>query len=141
MNKLKSVALSVVEGKNFILGTFDTVNFQTWWKSEPFPGAIEEIQKPLHVYGQYHVCVCKMTNGTYSIYRTKNAGVSWISVYNTSDKIYTLTLIDYGWVVGSTSAGWIESQLDSGKTWSKISSFAPSCKTVIITGNDVMFCP
>jgi len=136
---MQPVVLSVVEGKNFLLGTFDTTNFQDWWKSEPFPGAIDEIQQPVHVYGQYHVCICKMSNGTYSIYRTKNMGKSWVQVYNTANIIYTLTLIDFGWVIGSTSAGWIESWQDSGYTWSEISSFAPGCKTVINIDDDVLF--
>jgi len=136
---MRPVVLSVIDGKNFILGTFDTTSFQSWWKSKPFPGAIDIIQKPIHVYGQYHVCIVKMLNGTYSIYRTKDMGKTWESVYNTSDIIYTLTTIDYGWIVGSTSSGWIESRLDSGYTWSEISSFAPNCKTVINIGDDYLF--
>jgi len=68
---MQPAVLSVVDGKNFLLGTFDTTGFQNWWKSETFPGEVESIQRPLHVYGQYHVCICKMSNGTYSIYRTK----------------------------------------------------------------------
>lgn len=131
--------LSILEGKNYLLGTFDTTNFENWWKSEPFPGSIEEIQQPLHVFGQYHVCIVRMKNGTYSIYRTKNAGKSWVSVYNTADKIYTLNLVDYGWVIASTSTGWLESWEDAGYTWSKISSFAPNCKTVINISDDVLF--
>ena len=136
---MRSVVLSVVEGKNFILGTFDTTTFQTWWKSEPFPGNVDIIQKPIHVYGQYHVCIVKLVNGTYSIYRTTNMGKTWVSVYNTPNIIYTVTAIDYGWIVGSTSTGWIESKLDSGFTWSVISSFAPGCKTVINVSDDVLF--
>lgn len=136
---MQPVVLSVVDGKNFLLGTFDTAGFQNWWKSDTFPGEVEAIQQPLHVYGQYHICICKMSNGTYSIYRTKNSGKSWIQVYNTPNIIYTLTLIDYGWVIGSTSAGWIESWQDSGYTWNEISSFAPGCQTVINVGDDILF--
>jgi hypothetical protein len=136
---MRPVVLSIAEGKKFLLGTFDTTNFQNWWKSEPFPGQIDEIQQPLHVFGQYHVCIVKMHNGTYSIYRTKNMGKSWEQVYNTPDKIYTLNLIDYGWVIGSTSSGWIESKLDSGYSWLEISTFAPGCQTVINISDDVLF--
>lgn len=136
---MRQVVLSVLEGKNFVLGTFDTTNLKEWWKSESFPGAIDIIYKPIHVYGQYHCCIVKMLNGTYSIYRTKNMGKSWTSVYNTSDKIFTLTTIDYGWIIGSTSSGWIESKLDSGYTWTEISAFAPGCKTVINIGDDILF--
>lgn len=136
---MRPVVLSVVEGKNFLLGTFDTTNFADWWKSEPFPGDIDSIQSPIHVYGQYHICIVKMIDGSYSIYRTKNMGKSWESVYNTINVIYTLTTIDYGWIVGSTSAGWIESKLDSGYTWSSISSFAPGCKAVINIDDDILF--
>lgn len=139
MHKLRPVVLSIAEGKNFILGTFDTTNFADWWKSEPFPGAIDEIQQPIHVFGQYHICIVKMLDGSYSIYRTKNMGKSWEQVYNLPGKIYTLNLIDYGWVIASTSTGWIESKLDSGYTWTAISTFAPNCKTVINISDDVLF--
>jgi len=135
----RPVLLSAVDGKNFILGTFDTTSFKDWWKSEPFPGSIEDIGEPIHIYGQYHVCIVKKTDGTYSIYRTRNAGKSWIEVYNTSYIIYTLAMIDYGWVIGSTSHGWIESRIDSGYTWSEISTFAPNCKTIINIDDDVLF--
>lgn len=136
---MRPVTLSIIEGRNFILGTFDTSGFQTWWKSLPFPGNIESIEDITHVYGQYHVCIVKMKNGTYSIYRTHDSGKTWTSVYNTPDIIYSITQIDYGHVIASTSTGWLESTLDSGLTWSKISSFAPGCKTVINISNDVLF--
>ena len=123
---MRPVTLSIVEGKNFILGTFDTTSFQTWWKSLPFPGEVETIEDITHVYGQYHVCIAKMQNGTYSIYRTHDSGKTWTSVYNTSDIIYSITQIDYGHVLASTSTGWLESTLDSGLTWTTISNFAPA---------------
>jgi hypothetical protein len=136
---MRPVTLSSVEGRNFIFGTFDTTGFQTWWKSLPFPGNIESIEDITHVYGQYHVCIVKMQDGTYSIYRTHDSGKTWISVYNTSDIIYSITKIDYGWVIASTSSGWIESVLDSGLTWETISNFAPGCKTVINIGDNILF--
>lgn len=136
---MRPVALSVVEGRNFILGTFDTTGFQTWWKSLPFPGDVESIEDVTHIYGQYHACIVKLGNGTYSIYRTHDSGKTWKEVYNTSDIIYSITRIDYGHVIASTSTGWLESTLDSGLTWTKISSFAPGCKTVINIGDDVLF--
>jgi hypothetical protein len=136
---MRPVALSVVEGKNFILGTFDTSGFQTWWKSLPFPGDVESIEDVTHIYGQYHACIVKLVNGTYSIYRTHDSGKTWKEVYNTSDIIYSITRINYGHVIASTSTGWLESTLDSGLTWTKISSFAPGCKTVINVSNDILF--
>ena len=136
---MRPVALSVVEGRNFILGTFDTTNFQTWWKSLPFPGNVESIEDTTHVYGQYHVCIVKLGNGTNSIYRTHDSGKTWKEVYNTTDTIYSITRIDYGHVIASTSTGWLESTLDSGLTWTKISNFAPGCKTVINVDDDVLF--
>ena len=136
---MRPVALSVVEGRNFILGTFDTSGFQTWWKSLPFPGDVESIEDTTHVYGQYHVCIVKLHNGTNSIYRTHDSGKTWKEVYNTTDTIYSITRIDYGHVIASTSTGWLESTLDSGLTWTKISSFAPGCKTVINVDDDVLF--
>lgn len=139
MIEIRPVALSVVEGRNFILGTFDTSGFQTWWKSLPFPGDVESIGDPTHVYGQYHVCIVKMRDGSYSIYRTHDSGKTWTNVYNTPDTIYSITSIDYGWVIASTSTGWLESKLDSGLTWTKISNFAPGCRTVINVGDDILF--
>ena len=136
---MRPVALSVVEGRNFILGSFDTSGFQTWWKSLPFPGDVESIEDTTHVYGQYHVCIVKLRDGTNSIYRTHDSGKTWKEVYNTADTIYSITCIDYGHVLASTSTGWLESTLDSGKTWTKISSFAPGCKTVINISDDVLF--
>lgn len=136
---MRPVALSVVEGRNFILGTFDTSGFQTWWKSLPFPGDVESIEDTTHVYGQYHVCIVKLRNGTNSIYRTHDSGKTWKEVYNTTDTIYSITRIDYGHVIASTSTGWLESTLDSGLTWTKISNFAPGCKTVINVDDDVLF--
>lgn len=136
---MQPVVLTTIEGKNFVLGTFDTTNFQDWWKSEPFPGSVESIEMIVHAYGQYHVCICKMVDGSYAIYRTKNMGKSWESVYTTSDVIYTITTIDYGWLIASTSTGWIESKTDSGRTWSVISSFAPGCKSVININDDILF--
>lgn len=136
---MRPVLLSVVEGKNFLLGTFDTASFRDWWRSETFPGSVESIGEPIHVYGQYHVCVVKKTDGTYSIYRTRNAGKSWVEVYNIPYIIYALSLIDHGWIIGSTSHGWIESRLDSGYTWSEISTFAPNCKTIINIDDDILF--
>ncbi len=136
---MRPVTLSIIEGKNFILGTFDTTSFQTWWKSLPFPGEVETIEDITHVYGQYHVCIAKMQNGTYSIYRTHDSGKTWTSVYNTSDIIYSITQIDYGHVLASTSTGWLESTLDSGLTWTKISKFAPGCRTVINIGDNILF--
>ena len=117
---MRPVTLSIVENRNFILGTFDTSGFQTWWKSLPFPGDIDYIKDITHVYGQYHVCIVKMSNGTHSIYRTHDSGKTWVQVYNTPDIIYSITQIDYGWVLASTSTGWLESTLDSGFTWTKI---------------------
>lgn len=136
---MRPVALSIVEGRNFILGTFDTSGFRTWWKSLPFPGDVESIEDTTHVYGQYHVCIVKLGDGTNSIYRTHDSGKTWVEVYNTTDTIYSITRIDYGHVIASTSTGWLESTLDSGLTWTKISSFAPSCKTVINISDDVLF--
>ena len=136
---MRPVALSVVEGRNFILGSFDTSGFQTWWKSLPFPGDVESIEDTTHVYGQYHVCIVKLGDGTNSIYRTHDSGKTWKEVYNTSDIIYSITRINYGHVIASTSTGWLESTLDSGLTWTKISNFAPGCKTVINISDDILF--
>ncbi|MFA5434133.1 MAG: hypothetical protein WC319_14915 [Candidatus Paceibacterota bacterium] len=136
---MRPVILSIVENRNFILGSFDIPNLQIWWKSLPFAGGVEKIEDITHVYGQYHVCIVKMLDGTYSIYRTHDSGKTWVQVYNTPDTIYSITKIDYGWVIASTSTGWLESVLDSGLTWEKISSFAPGCKTVINVSDNVLF--
>ena len=136
---MRPVVLSTIENRNFILGSFDIPNLQIWWKSLPFNGGVEKISDITHVYGQYHVCIVKMIDGTHSIYRTHDSGKTWAQVYNTPDTIYSITQIDYGWVIASTSTGWLESTLDSGLTWTKISSFAPGCRTVVNVSDNVLF--
>jgi hypothetical protein len=135
---MRPVVLSIIEGKKYILGSFDT-EMKIWWKSEPFPGDVSRIGQPLHVYGSSHVCICNMADGTYSIYRSNNEGKSWSQVYNTASTIYSIQLIDYGWAIASTSTGWIHSSADSGTTWTSLSSQAPGCKNFINISSDVFF--
>lgn len=124
-----SVALVRLPNTNYFLGTFDTINFSTWWKSNPIPGNISEILQSYWVYAQYHICIARMSNGTYSVYQSRNYGIDWVSVLNTAETIHTALLIEFGWIIIATSGGWYESR-NSGRTWEKLSSMAPGCKAV-----------
>jgi len=134
---MRPVALTLVEDKTYILGTFDTTSFQVWWKSEPFPGEVKKIYQPIHVYGQYHCAIVEMLDGTWSIYRTGDYGKTWASVYTSAVRINALQLIDPGRVVAATLDGWIETQ-NSGLNWSVVSVQAPNCTAIVSIGDDIL---
>lgn len=115
------------------LGCFDVVNFKEWWFSYPMPGDIEKVISSMWTYGYIHLALCRMKNGTYSIYQSIDLGRSWVEVYNTPLKINDLFFIDFGWVLVSTEEGWLESN-DSGSTYHVLSIDAPNCKEVIRLG-------
>lgn len=118
--------LSRIENYNGFLGTFD--QGATWWRSEPIAGAAE-ILSFAWIYGEYHVCAVRKTNGTYSIFQSYNHGYSWREQLNTVEKIYLVYQPDYGVAIAATDSGWWKSE-NSGTDWSKISAQAPGCHTV-----------
>lgn len=52
MSARTPVALIYLPNQPYLIGTFDTTNFTNWWRSKPFPDAIEFIKKGMHVYGR-----------------------------------------------------------------------------------------
>lgn len=135
---MRPVTLVKLPNQPGFLGTFDTTNLTSWWKSEPMPAGVLEIIDNEWAYGQYHVAIAKMVDGTYSILQSGDYGKSWYVRFNTSAHLLTVTRIDYGWLLVSASDGWYVSY-DSGTTWAKISAQAPNCQTVVTMGDDVLF--
>ncbi len=126
------VTLSKLDNYPGFVGSFDMIK---WWKSQPLPGSVETINDVVWVYGQYHVCSAKMLDGTHSIYQTSDNGYSWHVVFNTTETINTIFTPDYGIALAATSGGWLRS-INSGRTWSKITSSAPGCFCAKEIGND-----
>jgi len=125
--------------QNRFIGTFDMDDLQEWWLSEPLPGDVAEVVDVDWAYAQYHVCVCEMGDGTYSIIRTKDYGQSWYEVLNLGERIYSITRIDYGWLLAATESGWYESTRSGLEgTWSKVSTQAPGCKAVVNIGENIL---
>lgn len=122
------IPVTLVKTENFkgFLGSIDLIN---WWKSESIPGDVDTFTDAIWVYGQYHICSAKMMDGSYSIFQSKNNGVEWTEVLNTSEKINCLLRPDYGFAIAATSGGWWASH-NSGTTWTKLSTQAPNCHTV-----------
>jgi hypothetical protein len=132
---MRQVVLVKLPNSTQFLGTFDTTNYVDWWKSEPMPGNVAEITQNEWCYGQYHLATCRMNDSTYSVFRSADFGKTWTEIKNFAGQIYTLTRIDYGWMLLNTTTGWYTST-DTGLTWTLISTGAPGCKTVInIEGN------
>lgn len=118
-------------------GTFDTTNFKEWWLSEPLPGDVAEIIDSEWAYGQYHLALCRMVDGTYSIYQSRDYGKTWHEVFNTNNTLYNLIQIDPGWVLCSASNGWYHTT-NSGTDWTLRSTQAPGCREVINLGDDTL---
>lgn len=132
---MKPVALFQFPGQNRFVGTFDMENLEEWWISKTLP--VIEIVDVDWAYAQYHVCVGKKSDGTYSIFQSKNYGMEWEEVLNLSEKIYCVVKIDYGWLVASTASGWYES-INAGTDWEKVSTQAPGCKIVVCIADNVL---
>jgi len=134
---MKPVILVKLPNCATFVGTFDTENWKDWWKSNPLPGDVSEITDTDWAYGQYHVAICRMADGTWSIYRSGDYGKNWYPVWNTHLTLHGIIQLDPGWLLCSASDGWYES-VDSGLTWSKVSSQAPNCPIVINLGDDTL---
>lgn len=117
-----------LENQTKFLCSFDLTN---WWITDPLPGAIAEIIDYAWVYGEYHICACRKTNGTYSIFQTYHEindpdGILWREVLNTAERIYCVFVPDLGQAFISTSGGWWRSN-NSGTSWTKVTASAPRC--------------
>jgi len=133
---MQPVILTLLPNRLQFVGTFDTGNYKDWWLSSPLPGAIDHIISNCWVGGSIHTAVCYMKNGSYSIYQSTNYGRDWSEVLNIPEQIHQIEQIDFGWILASTAAGWLEST-DSATTFHVISTQAPGCKTVVNIGEDI----
>lgn len=134
---MKPVVLTHLPNEPRFVGTFDTASFKNWWLSNPLPGRVASIIDVDWAYGQYHVALCLMENGTYSIYRSNDYGINWQEVWNTSSRLYKVIQLDPGWLVCSASDGWYASY-NSGLSWRRISDLAPGCKEAVNLGDDTV---
>lgn len=119
MTNRTPVVLMSFPNCNYFYGTFDTVAFRQWWRSRPLPGNIESIKKGLHIYGRAHLAIAKLIDGTWAVYLSKNYGIDWELVFSTSEKIYDIVLIEFGWAIMNTSGGFYETT-NAGRDWTLI---------------------
>lgn len=144
MSARTPVVLVALPNLPYLLGTFDTTNFQSWWKSAPFPDALDEVKKGLHIYGRSHLAIARRVDGLWAVYRSKDYGINWERAWLASvgEVIYDIVLINFGWAIMNTSAGFYETQT-AGTSWTKVSNL-PGASVVPafcnIGGGDVLLC-
>lgn len=144
MNTRAPVILLQIPNKPYFLGTFDTVNFQNWWRSDTLPDDIIKIKRGFHIYGRTHLAICQRRDERWGIYRSKDYGIHWERVFlaEPSEIIYEAVVITFGWVIINTSTGFYES-INAGTTWSKICELpaAPVAPAFTNIGSgDVLMC-
>jgi len=146
MSARTPVAIINLPNQPFLLGTFDTTNFQNWWKSKPFPDTIQFIKKGFHVFGRSHLAIAKRADGLWAIYRSLNYGIDWERVFLAAEGevIYEAIIIKFGWVIVNTSTGFYES-VKAGVvgSWTKISSLPGASATPAFCNagvGDVLLC-
>jgi hypothetical protein len=134
------VVLVYLPSSNYLLGTFDTVNFTNWWISTGFDN-VDFIIKGMQIFGSEHIAICKMTNGTYSIFRSKDYAQTWIQVLNTSSKIIDFVKINFGWAIANFSDGFYET-VNAGRTWARVSSLPSATASALcnIGDGDILVC-
>jgi len=128
----------------FLLGTFDTANFRSWWRSRPFPESIESIKKGMHIYGRSHLVIAQRADGLWAVYRSKNYGIDWERVWLAApgEVIYDIVLINFGWAIMNTSTGFYET-VTAGTHWNKVANLpaAPNAPAFYNIGDgDVLVC-
>lgn len=141
---MNPVALICLPNIPYLLGTFDTAKFQTWWRSNPFPDELETIKKGFHIYGRTHLAIAKRKDGLWALYRSKNYGIDWDLAFLAApdEVIYDLVLITYGWAIMNTSRGFYET-VDAGANWSQFLELpdAPNAPAFYnIGGGDTLLC-
>lgn len=145
MTSQTPVVLVSLPNLPYLLGTFDTTRFRTWWRSAPFPDDIENLKKGFHIYGRTHLAIARRKDGRWAIYRSKNYGVDWERVFLASagEVIYDLVLITYGRAVMNTSLGFYET-VNAGTTWNLVLGVpggAPNAPAFCnIGGGDILMC-
>ena len=144
MSARTPVVLVALPNLPYLLGTFDTANFRNWWRSAPFPEAIAELKKGIHIYGRSHLAIARRVDGRWAVYRSKDYGINWERAWLASagEVIYDIVLINFGWAIMNTSAGFYETQT-AGTSWTKVSNL-PGASVVPafcnIGGGDVLLC-
>jgi hypothetical protein len=135
------VILVTLPSQNYFLGTFDTINLQTWWKSEPLPAEVTEITKGMQIYAEIQLAAARLKDGTSAVFQSKNYGRSWRTVWNESEEIYDIVKINNGWAILNTAGGFYET-VDAGSNWTKISSLpsAQRCAIANIGNGDILIC-
>jgi hypothetical protein len=144
MSGMSPVVLVSLPNANYLLGTFDTTRFRSWWRSRPFPDDLQNIKKGFHIYGRTHLALAQRADGRWAVYRSKNYGIDWTRAWLASERevIYDIMLITYGWAILNTSLGFYET-VDSGVTWTLILGLptAPNAPAFYnIGGGDVLVC-
>jgi len=124
----------------YFLGTFDTINFNRWWRSNALPDDIVDIKKGFHIYGRTHLAIAKRRDGRWAIYRSKNYGIDWDRVWLAAEgeAIYDLVLITYGWAIMNTSKGFYET-VNAGTDWNLVLGTpggAPNAPALCNIGSD-----
>jgi hypothetical protein len=128
----------------YLLGTFDTARFRSWWRSAAFPDEIENIKKGFHIYGRTHLALAHRKDGRWAVYRSKNYGIDWERVFLAAvgEKIYDIVLITFGRAILNTSLGFYET-VNAGTSWSLVLGLpsAPNAPAFCnIGGGDVLMC-
>ena len=144
MSSQTPVVLLSLPNLPYLLGTFDTTRFRSWWRSAPFPDELETIKKGFHIYGRTHLAIAKRTDGRWAIYRSKNYGIDWQRVFLAAagETIYDLVLITYGRAIMNTSAGFYET-VNAGATFNLVLALpsAPNAPAISnIGGGDILLC-
>jgi len=135
------VTLVYLPGANYLLGTFDTEDFSHWWISAGFVG-VDHIVKGIQTYGEIHLAICKMTDGTWSIFQSKDYAQSWTEVFNTSYEIFDIVRINFGWTVINCGDGFYQS-VNAGTDWVLVCGLpaAPVASAIAnIGGGDILIC-
>jgi hypothetical protein len=135
------VILVTLPSQNYFLGTFDTINLQTWWKSEPLPAEVAEITKGMQIYAEIQLATSRLKDDTWAVFQSKNYGQSWRTVWNKSEEIYDTVKINNGWAILNTAGGFYET-VDAGSNWTKISSLPSGqrCAIANIGNGDILIC-
>ncbi len=128
----------------YLLGTFDTARFRTWWRSAPFPDDLENIKKGFHIYGRTHLVLAQRKDGRWAVYRSKNYGIDWERVFLAAagEKIYDIVLITFGRAILNTSLGFYET-VNAGTSWTMVLGLpsAPNAPAFYnIGGGDILVC-
>lgn len=145
MSSMSPVVLISLPNLPYLLGTFDTEKFRTWWRSAPFPDDLETIKKGLQIYGRTHLTIAQRKDGRWAVYRSKDYGIDWERSFlaASGETVYDIVMITYGWAVMNTSLGFYET-VNAGTSWALVLGLpggAPKAPAFYnIGGGDVLVC-